>query len=402
MGLSSRGARTPSRTLDVLGLVAMALFIVGPLLAWLRIVPAAGADSSSSRSAGSLALDRRPSWPASARCAAGASAGAARSPRRSRRSCSSGARRTAAGGPLINDFTTDPADPPAFKQAAAEPANAGRDMSYPAGVRRAAARRAAPTSHRSVLPAAAGAPPSTRVEAVATAMPTLARDAHAIRRRASWRPSRRARSSASRTTSCIRVRPDPARAARGRHALQVARRQGRHGRQRRAHPRIPRRAATRTARRSEARALGLVVVLALVALGVRLRSAAARASRTGRRRRSCRRPRSSGWPTSTTRPATSPSRPTGASSSRYHPDGDPPEAVMTLRDGKPVPFPSPGFADFDTVLSMRIDRQGRLWTLDHAPLRSRPAAAARLRPRDRAGGPPLRLPVRRRAACSRC
>jgi sugar lactone lactonase YvrE len=50
----------------------------------------------------------------------------------------------------------------------------------------------------------------------------------------------------------------------------------------------------------------------------------------------------------------------------YHPDGGSPESVMTLRDGKPVPFPSPGFTDFDTVLSMRIDRQGRLWTLDHA------------------------------------
>jgi len=49
----------------------------------------------------------------------------------------------------------------------------------------------------------------------------------------------------------------------------------------------------------------------------------------------------------------------------YHPDGDPPAAVMTLRDGAPVPFPSPEYAGFDTVLSLRIDRQGRLWTLDH-------------------------------------
>ena len=49
----------------------------------------------------------------------------------------------------------------------------------------------------------------------------------------------------------------------------------------------------------------------------------------------------------------------------YHPDGSPPEAVMTLRDGVPVPFPSPGFPDFETVLALRIDQQGRLWTLDH-------------------------------------
>lgn len=36
------------------------------------------------------------------------------------------------GGPMINDFTTDAADPPAFKNAATIPANAGRDLAYPA------------------------------------------------------------------------------------------------------------------------------------------------------------------------------------------------------------------------------------------------------------------------------
>jgi uncharacterized protein (DUF1499 family) len=36
------------------------------------------------------------------------------------------------GVPGINDFTTDLADPPAFREAAAIPANAGRDLSYPA------------------------------------------------------------------------------------------------------------------------------------------------------------------------------------------------------------------------------------------------------------------------------
>ncbi|HJW70201.1 MAG TPA: hypothetical protein VJ829_12640, partial [Candidatus Binatia bacterium] len=39
MGLSSRGAAAPSRTLDRLGLAAVALMILGPLLAWLRLVP---------------------------------------------------------------------------------------------------------------------------------------------------------------------------------------------------------------------------------------------------------------------------------------------------------------------------------------------------------------------------
>ena len=36
-----------------------------------------------------------------------------------------------AGYPRINDFTTDPADPPAFRFANAIPQNAGRDMGYP-------------------------------------------------------------------------------------------------------------------------------------------------------------------------------------------------------------------------------------------------------------------------------
>src|SRR2546428_12929027 len=36
-----------------------------------------------------------------------------------------------AGAPRINDYTTDPSDPPSFVHAATLPANAGRDMSYP-------------------------------------------------------------------------------------------------------------------------------------------------------------------------------------------------------------------------------------------------------------------------------
>jgi uncharacterized protein (DUF1499 family) len=36
------------------------------------------------------------------------------------------------GLPRINDITTNPADPPGFQLALADPANAGRDMSYPA------------------------------------------------------------------------------------------------------------------------------------------------------------------------------------------------------------------------------------------------------------------------------
>lgn len=56
-----------------------------------------------------------------------------------------------------------------------------------------------------------------------------------------------------------------------------------------------------------------------------------------------------------------------------HPDGAPPVKVVELIDGKPVPYPNEEFQHersggpfFQTVLSVRIDRQGRLWTLDHA------------------------------------
>jgi sugar lactone lactonase YvrE len=49
-----------------------------------------------------------------------------------------------------------------------------------------------------------------------------------------------------------------------------------------------------------------------------------------------------------------------------HPDGDPPAQVHELRDGRPVPYPSPAFGDYQSVLALRIDGQNRLWALDHA------------------------------------
>jgi sugar lactone lactonase YvrE len=56
-----------------------------------------------------------------------------------------------------------------------------------------------------------------------------------------------------------------------------------------------------------------------------------------------------------------------------HPDGNPPHKVVELIDGRPAPYPSEAFQTpsagtphFDTVLSLRIDRQDRLWTLDFA------------------------------------
>jgi sugar lactone lactonase YvrE len=56
-----------------------------------------------------------------------------------------------------------------------------------------------------------------------------------------------------------------------------------------------------------------------------------------------------------------------------HPDGEPPSQVHELIDGKPVPYPDmafqqpqPGTPHFQSVLSLRIDQQDRLWVLDHA------------------------------------
>jgi len=57
----------------------------------------------------------------------------------------------------------------------------------------------------------------------------------------------------------------------------------------------------------------------------------------------------------------------------FHPEGHPNIRVAELVDGKPRPFPSVelqgkrsrGKPYFDCVFSVRIDRQNRLWTIDH-------------------------------------
>jgi sugar lactone lactonase YvrE len=67
-----------------------------------------------------------------------------------------------------------------------------------------------------------------------------------------------------------------------------------------------------------------------------------------------------------------------------HPDGKPPVKVIELTSGRPVPFPSEEWQHpsaevpyFQTVLSLRIDRQNRLWTLDFADFgRGRPRLLA--------------------------
>ena len=58
----------------------------------------------------------------------------------------------------------------------------------------------------------------------------------------------------------------------------------------------------------------------------------------------------------------------------FHPDGRPPTKVAELAGGVPRPYPDAAWQSerdddapfFDTPLSLRIDRQGRLWVLDQA------------------------------------
>src|SRR5262245_57492698 len=60
--------------------------------------------------------------------------------------------------------------------------------------------------------------------------------------------------------------------------------------------------------------------------------------------------------------------PTGRVFFTLHPNGEPPTKVVELVNGKPVPYPDEASqaTRFDSPLAVRIDRQGRLWTLDFA------------------------------------
>ncbi|HEY8517500.1 MAG TPA: DUF1499 domain-containing protein [Candidatus Binatia bacterium] len=125
----ARGSQR-SGVLDVIALLAILAAIAGPLLAWLRLVPAlVGFYVMALGGLLSLLL------------AIGTVIGLVRG-RRYGVARMLGllvalvfvivAVRGAGGAPPINDFTTDLDDPPAFRKAAMLPPNVGRDMSYPA------------------------------------------------------------------------------------------------------------------------------------------------------------------------------------------------------------------------------------------------------------------------------
>jgi uncharacterized protein (DUF1499 family) len=111
-----------------LGLVAATAFVVGPLLAWLRLVPALVGFVMMGLG-GILALVAAVALLVRLVRGRGATAGglvgmvvAVVFVLLARRG---------AGVPRINDFTTDLDDPPVFVHGATRPANVGRDMAYP-------------------------------------------------------------------------------------------------------------------------------------------------------------------------------------------------------------------------------------------------------------------------------
>jgi uncharacterized protein (DUF1499 family) len=195
--------RPPSGTLDTLGWFAIVFMVLGPLLGWLRAVPPLVAfvvfalGGLVALLVAVLGVVGRLRGRALGRGVVAGVAGA----------IAFVVAATRGGGtPLINDYTTDPAEPPAFTQAAAEPANTGRDLSYPAGF--ADIQRACCPDLTPVVLAVSPPEAFARIEAVATAMPD-------------WRVTRRdpaAGEVEAVATSAIfgfqddvvlRVRPDP-------------------------------------------------------------------------------------------------------------------------------------------------------------------------------------------------
>lgn len=158
--------RTRSGILDIIGLLAGAAVILGPTLAWLRVLPPlAGFYLFLLGGIASVVI--------------GVTALVA-----SARGRGFGVGRTVAlvaamiflvtavgpgGAPVINDYTTDLENPPDFRHAAMLPANAERDMTYPVGF--AESQRACCPDLRSATVPMPPAEALQHVENVAAAMP---------------------------------------------------------------------------------------------------------------------------------------------------------------------------------------------------------------------------------------
>ncbi|HYR97113.1 MAG TPA: DUF1499 domain-containing protein [Candidatus Binatus sp.] len=120
--------RAGGSVLGTLGLLAGGVFVIGPALAWLRLVPAIVGFVLFALG-GVLALVVGLASVVQALRGRGIRPGGAVAIFAGVAFLVVAAR--GRGGPMINDFTTDLADPPAFRNAATLPANQGRDMAYP-------------------------------------------------------------------------------------------------------------------------------------------------------------------------------------------------------------------------------------------------------------------------------
>lgn len=160
------GRTPPSRALDVAGLLALTVLVVGPLLAWLRWVPALvgfglfAVGGVSALIVGVLAV---------AQAARGRGSGRLRLLAGVAGLVFLGLAINSRGAPAISDFTTDLENPPAFKEATAAADNAGRDMAYPP-VFAAVQRSCCPDLGPAKLAIAPGTA-YVRVESVALAQP---------------------------------------------------------------------------------------------------------------------------------------------------------------------------------------------------------------------------------------
>jgi uncharacterized protein (DUF1499 family) len=151
---------------NVLGLVAAGAFVLGMALAALRLVPPL-AGFALFALGGLLALVV--GAVSAVQAARGRGLGAGGAAALAVGLVFVGAAARGSGAPRINDFTTDLADPPAFKHAATLPPNRGRDLGYPpafADVQRACCADLKPA----VIPA--GRDALTRAREVAAKMPS--------------------------------------------------------------------------------------------------------------------------------------------------------------------------------------------------------------------------------------
>ena len=116
---------------NTFGLVAAAAFVGGPTLAALRLVPALAGFGIFALGGLIAVVVAVASGIAAAR---GSGLGTGGALAIVVALVFVGAASRGFGKPRINDFTTDLADPPAFKHAMTLPANQGRDMAYPPSV----------------------------------------------------------------------------------------------------------------------------------------------------------------------------------------------------------------------------------------------------------------------------